>query len=271
MLSREIMGALALAILWVNTLLIAAAAFKQRAALVRLRDSLRDVRATKIVRGDGPGGAFAACEVKQLGRLHSAAAKAIVFFDQSYGSVLYGGSLEGPTGETTAVAPSQAARVWAADSEFRDDGASAGTSDFNAACVEAKKARGFPRTLRAPVAAGQTVFIATIASDASAEERLVATMDPRRWIETRARLALAFAFFEVAVAAACTALALHVPVFGTVSTVGGAACLAFFLLVQPLGTAVRDALRPPDRAPRRGKWTATASSGSERTVAARDA
>ncbi|MDP2316889.1 MAG: hypothetical protein Q8P41_28615 [Pseudomonadota bacterium] len=44
-------------------------------------------------------------------------------------------------------------------------------------------------------------------------------------------------------AAACTALALTAPVFGTVSTVGGVACLAFFLLVQPLGTALRDYAR----------------------------
>src|ERR1019366_8911901 len=36
MLSREVMGALALAILWVNTLLIAAAALKRAAELARL-------------------------------------------------------------------------------------------------------------------------------------------------------------------------------------------------------------------------------------------
>jgi hypothetical protein len=46
-------------------------------------------------------------------------------------------------------------------------------------------------------------------------------------------------------AAGCSALALSAPVFGPVSTVGGAACLAFFLLVQPLGTALRDRARAP--------------------------
>ncbi len=44
-------------------------------------------------------------------------------------------------------------------------------------------------------------------------------------------------------AAACTALALRPPVFGAVSTAGGVAGLAFFLLVQPLGTALRDHAR----------------------------
>jgi hypothetical protein len=44
-------------------------------------------------------------------------------------------------------------------------------------------------------------------------------------------------------AAACTTLALWPPVFGRISTVGGLAGLAFFLLVQPLGTALRDHAR----------------------------
>ena len=51
----------------------------------------------------------------------------------------------------------------------------------------------------------------------------------------------------LAAAAGCTALALRAPVFGPVSTVGGAACLAYFLLVQPAGTALRDFARAPRR------------------------
>jgi len=44
------------------------------------------------------------------------------------------------------------------------------------------------------------------------------------------------------------------PVFGTVSTVGGALALAFFLLVQPAAVAARNAARTPDRQPVGGIW-----------------
>ena len=49
-------------------------------------------------------------------------------------------------------------------------------------------------------------------------------------------------------------MALWPPVFGLVSTLGGALCLAFFLIVQPAGTALRDAVRVPSRAIVRGQW-----------------
>jgi hypothetical protein len=47
-------------------------------------------------------------------------------------------------------------------------------------------------------------------------------------------------------AGVCTALALYPPVFGAVSTGGGLACLLFFLLVQPFGTALRDTVTHRD-------------------------
>jgi hypothetical protein len=43
-----------------------------------------------------------------------------------------------------------------------------------------------------------------------------------------------------------------------VSTLGGAACLGFFLIVQPAGTALRDAVRLPSRAWLRGRWMRSA-------------
>jgi hypothetical protein len=59
----------------------------------------------------------------------------------------------------------------------------------------------------------------------------------------------------LAVAGACTAVALTPPAFGTISKIGAALCLAFFLLVQPAGTAVREAVRAPSRALLRGRWS----------------
>jgi hypothetical protein len=57
-----------------------------------------------------------------------------------------------------------------------------------------------------------------------------------------------------------------------VSTAGAAAAFVFFLLVQPLGTLVRDALVSPGRAPRRHEWTRAGSGApAARDEIARDA
>jgi hypothetical protein len=250
MLSRDVMGALALAILWVNTLLIAAAAWKRRSALVRRTSSLSAIRGGTVLRGDGPGGALAALEVTQVGRLTAAALPTIAFHDQAYASLLCGGRLALTDGSEVDVAASECAEVWVDDSTFRDAATCPSLGAFEAARADARKARGFARTVSAPIGSGRAVFVAT-----AEDGILVATFDPRVWLARKTTLASLFVALELLVAGACTAACLHPPVFGTLSTVGGAASLAFFLLVQPAGTWVRDALRTPDRALRRGTWT----------------
>ncbi|XXT24838.1 hypothetical protein WME94_25220 [Sorangium sp. So ce429] len=83
---------------------------------------------------------------------------------------------------------------------------------------------------------------------------LVSSVDPRAFCRSRiALLALGVAGILGALVG-CSALALSRPRFGPASTAGAALCLAFFLLVQPLGTALRDAARTPSAAPARGRW-----------------
>jgi len=249
------MGVLALGILWVNTCLIAAAALKQRAALLRLKSSLASLHRAKVVQGNGPGGALAALEIEQVGRLVAARVPSIVFHDRAYASRLYGGRLAVEDGAEIEVPASDRAEVWIEDEAFRDAAACASVAAFEVASVDAKKARGFARVVRAPLASGQEVFLGTISPDRHGERPLVTAIDPRHWVARKTTLILAFVLVEIAVAGACTALALHPPLFGTVSTIGGAASLAFFLLVQPLGTKVRDAARLPSSAVRRGAWS----------------
>ncbi|MEZ4312522.1 MAG: hypothetical protein R3F14_31220 [Polyangiaceae bacterium] len=69
-----------------------------------------------------------------------------------------------------------------------------------------------------------------------------------------------FVLAELAFAGGVTALALWPPRFdGWVSLLGGVLGLGYFLAVQPVGTAVRDALRPPSTAFVRGVWIESAS------------
>lgn len=264
MLSREIMGVLALAILWVNTLLIAGAALQRVAALRERRRRLDDglVRAT-VARGDGPGGAIAVHRVEQVGRAASAEGT-ILFADRATADEALGGALSLAGGGEATLAAGTEVELWLDGGEVAEAGACASDAAFAEAMDQAKKARGFARTVSAGVAEGREIFVharlvrergeATLAP-AGEGGVLIATFDPRAWLSRKIALALAFVAGDVVAAAACTAIALQRPHFGLVSTVGGALCLAFFLLIQPAGTALRDAVLLPSRAILRGQWT----------------
>ena len=258
MLSREVMGALALAILWVNTLLIAAAALKRAAELARLGRGFGAIARGTVVRGDGPGGALAALEVEQVGRLGTGTNPPIVFHDRAHACRVFGGRvvLDGGA-EVDLASPAEDAEVWIDSPCVARAACCPSEAAFDAACSEARKARGFSRSVSASIVAGEEVFVAPANG---ARTVLVSTLDPRAWIAKRTTFAYAFVWAEVLVATACTAASLQAPLFGAVSTAGAAAGLVFFLLVQPAGTSVRDALRPPSSAPRHDQWTRTAVS-----------
>jgi hypothetical protein len=243
------MGMLALGIFWVNTLLIAAAALKERAKLVAKRMSLGPVSRGKILRGAGPRGVLAAFEVVQRGRLSAADPPTILFSGRALRHAVSGGCLALEDGSEVDIRPSENGEVWVDDATFKAAASCPSDVAFERAALDARKADGFVRTVVVELTAGRDVFAAR--REASF---LLATMDPRVWLARRMRLAHAFVVAEIVVAGACTATALHSPRFGTLSTLGGAASLAFFLIVQPLGTLVRDTLRPPSRARRTTTW-----------------
>jgi hypothetical protein len=243
-LSNPVMGVLALAILWVNTLLVSADVARQARALLRRRGAMRPARG-RVTRG-----ALAVRRVEQVGRAGSAEGT-ILFHDRGASGEVLGGTLEQEGGEEIEVEASPSAEVWLTAAELERAAACASAEAFDDAYASARKARGFSRTVTATVGAGQEVFVVRGEGGAL----LVATMDPRGLLARKAALAAAFIAGALVLAAGCTAVALWPPVFGTVSTLGGALCLGFFLLVQPAGTALRDAVLVPSLAPLRGRWT----------------
>jgi hypothetical protein len=261
------MGMLALGIFWVNTLLIAAAALKERAKLVAKRMSLGPVSRGKILRGAGPRGVLAAFEVVQRGRLSAADPPTILFSERALRHAVSGGCLALEDGSEVDIRPSENGEVWVDDATFKAAASCPSDVAFERAALDARKADGFVRTVVVELTAGRDVFAAR--REASF---LLATMDPRVWLARRMRLAHAFVVAEIVVAGACTATALHSPRFGTLSTLGGAASLAFFLIVQPLGTLIRDTLLPPSRARRRTTWARPqkADHVAEKAVASSD-
>lgn len=266
MLTRETMGALALAILWVNTLLVAAAAWKEIAKLSAKRRALGEVLHGKVVRGDGEGASIAELAVEQVGRMGGSAERpSIVFFDKTFASVSRGGTIAIDGGAIEiAIERGTDVEVWLSKEEVERAGACASQRAFDDALVHARKAKGWSRTLAAKLCAGSEVWFAgaleaTSGRATAKDGALISSFDPRGWIAGKIAMVGAFIAIEIALASLATALALHAPVFGPISTAGGALGLAFFLLVQPAGTAVRDAARFPSVRFARGAWSREAA------------
>ena len=264
MLSREVMGLLALAILWVNTLLVAGAAGRQIVDLLALRRRLRGALEGRVASGLGPAGALATHVVEQLGRqaADDRDRPAIAFTDRRYGGECHGGVVETSSGPVHVPAIDEAGvEIWPDPGALA--AAAAGRGGFAAAYDQAKKAKGFARTVSTDVAAGARVWVVLDGPGA-----IVSAIDPRRWCTRKIALLVGFVLGALAIAGGCTAVALWPPHFGTISTVGGALCLAYFLLIQPAGTAVRDAVLRPSRAILRGSWIGpSASDGADAAIA----
>jgi hypothetical protein len=261
-LTNERMGLLALAILWVNVLLIAAAAAKQLAALLALRAALAKAGVVRgrVVRGDGPGGALAAHRVAQVGRA-AGDGGVIVFHDHEAAGEVFGGAISTAGGEEIAIPPvppipPAEAEVWLDAGTIARAGACGSAAAFDGAYASARKAQGFERTVIATVGQGAEVFVSARGAPR------VATMDPRALLARKAALAAAFIVAELLASAACTAIALWPPRFGLVSTAGGALCLVLFLVAQPAGVWLRDAVLVPSRAFVRGRWSRPAAPGA---------
>jgi hypothetical protein len=274
MLSRELMGVLALGILWLNTLLVVGAAW---GALRELLKRLRSMRALGVLEVSSDE-VIATHRVMQVGRRASddADRKAILFHDRDYESVVHGGLVRALDSERCGdaewrIAASERAEVWVQHDEQERAGACESAERFDEAYRMSGKARGFERqvdtALRGRVwIVGQRNNDSIVAPDDA--PLLLSSFEPARWCRIKVAWMIAFILATLVLCAAITWLALYPPVFGTVSIAGAALGLVFFLLVQPAGTAVRDAVRVPSRAILRGSWIRSGSEGSGRPAKA---
>jgi hypothetical protein len=283
MLSNQLMAIVSLAILWINTLLIAAAALKEAGALLRRRAALRPLPASgegcglaraRALRGSA-GGPLVVQRIEQRGRAGppTRGRPVILFADRRARGECLGGALalEGSEGEIV-LPPGAPVEIWLDADELARAAACPSDDDFDAALEQATKARGFLRTVDAAIVPGQALFIHGELRRSGAERIfgpgpagivLLATHDPRaRLLGLAARLA-AFALAALAACAGTTALALHEPHFEGLSKAGAFLCALFFVVVQPLGVALRDTCRVPSRAFLRGRWVRSAPLSAE--------
>jgi len=235
------MGIACLAVLWTAALLCAGAAWQELRDLRSLSRSFESLQVGTVLRGDGDGGCLAFHEIEQTGRALDGE-PAIAFHDRSHRSAVCGGVVKVGDEEITVDGDRE---VW---TKLDDRARLARCNDlahFDEAYESARKAKGWRRTVRTELREGDRVFLAA---------GVISSEDPRPFVASRTWLVLSFIAGELSVCALCTRVATWPPVFGTVSTVGGVMCLAFFLLVTPMGVRVRDACRPPSRAFLRGTW-----------------
>lgn len=260
MLSYEIMGLLALGVLWINTLLLAGAALTPLGELLgRLRRMRRDGLIDATVVAGAEGGVFARYEVEQTG--HKAAddedRPAIAFHDRAYRSFVFGGRVE-VEGDELEVAVDDG-EVWISATDKAEASACPGAEAFEAAYASARKAKGWRRLVQRDVAVGAPVLLhlrrdgqrLVAPEDGPA---MVATFDPRPWCRAKAALVVGFQLLVIALASGITYLALYPPLFGTVSTIGGVAGLVYFITVQAVGVSLRETALLPPVAPLRGSW-----------------
>jgi hypothetical protein len=280
MLTYEIMGWVALWILWGNTALVAFAAAKRAFALLGRARTLGALDGTTdgtgsltgtIASGDGPAGELAELEVEQVGRVGAGSGTRVLFHDRAHRSKVFGGELELEGGKRVRVLPSARAEVWADEDEVRRAAECPSAATFDEAVGAARKARGFTNLVRVAFEPGRRVTVAgRLHARAGALELVappgaaivVSASAPSPQLYRRAVVVLAgFIPAIFAVAGVATHLALTAPLFESpLGKLGAALGVAHFLLVLPAGTAIRDFMRLPSERFVRGAWEAPKAS-----------
>ena len=245
-----LIAVVALGSFWIHMLLIAGAAWLDWRDLGRLG---RAAVQTGVVRsGRGPDRALARNVVAQIGR--SKGDGVIHFSDASHRSELFGGVVELDGGRELELGPSTELAVWPAlDRRRRAAAGPESAATLKAAQASARRARGWARDVVVELGPGDRVFVA---GRPEGPGMILAAIDPRRWIAGKRWLILGFVLADLALAAACTVLILWPPLFDWVSMLGAGAALGVFLGMQPVGVALQEAVRTPDRAYLRGRWSA---------------
>lgn len=267
-LTREVMGAFALGVLWLNTLLVAAA------SLGRARDLSRRRRALRKLDPDAPGSygvarvsgdeGLAVLAIEQVGRWATGRKRAILWHDRKQASTVRGGTVALGDCSIRVAAGAGEAEAWVDPERLAAAAACADGAAFDAMWPDARKARGVTRDLKLETRGGEVWVAGTLRREGDdlvlgpgGEGRplVVAEIDPRAWMGQRITMLFVFAPAVVVGAALTTAVALWPPVFdGVVSRVGGLLCFVYFLLVLPAGTRARDAAIEPPRRLLRGRW-----------------
>ncbi len=237
-LPYEWLGIGVLGVLVVNTWLIVLSAWKRRRLLGDVRKKWVQVERGTVEKGLGPEGVFARRIVSQMGRaLTVRGPDRIAWTDTASVSEFFGGVVLRSNAEPIVLEPTGDVELWLSDETPVRDG------DFDDAWARASTNKGFSTRVTISVASGTPVWVCR-----SEGTLRIATLDPLAFCDRMRRMLTLFSVLSLVALASIAALACSPPLFGPVSTLGAVLGIAFFLLIQPLGVAVRDlTLLPPSR------------------------
>lgn len=248
MLSNESMGAFCLGVVWLNTLLIALHVWQAQRVLRRDAAALGPVLRASVIE-PGQGECLAELRVAQSGRAITTGSPDRILFTEVSRRVSVGRGTVEVAGERMAVAPTEGVRVWSLPA------AGARSETFDAAFASASTNRGVACELVVPIGArGSQVWLAGARDGDVLRVRLVSDRDPREVMRSGRARALGFILASLAALAGITALALVRPWFTGISTLGGVLAVAYFLAVQPLAVALREAIAVPEQRKIGGVW-----------------
>ena len=164
MLTLAIMGHVALWILWGNTLLVAVAAAQRALSLLRraracspaaLAPGSSGMIEGRVVSGEP----FAEHAVQQTGRVGAGDEPTILWHDRAYESRILGGQLQLDGGELVDVpATREGARVWLSAEAMESAARCDGPERFSSAYADARRVKGFARTVVGAIRPGARLF-----------------------------------------------------------------------------------------------------------------
>lgn len=250
MLSNEVMGAFCLGVVWLNTLLICAQVWQAQRALSEERALLGTIMEARVL-DVGDAASLAELRIAQVGRaITTGGPDRILFTESSRSAHLHAGTVEAG-GKRLAVVLVGSPRVWSLAAEGARDAAA-----FDRAFAQANTNRGLTSELRVAVGApGAKVWLAGERDAQTVSARLVSDRDPNAVLVSARKRAFAFIVLSVAVLGGVTAIAMVPPWFTGVSTLGGILAVAYFLAVQPVAVALREAIAVPDKRLIGGIWS----------------
>jgi hypothetical protein len=261
---REIMGAIGLAIVWVNTGLIVAHGARELAGLRALLVRLVPLRPGVFGIAQGtfeavPGRTGPTYRLTQTA--HRGRDGKIYFHDHRAESVFESGTVVTDTGTLSVEA---GAEVWVwpdrnllALRQKPDD-----LEEFEEFLESARRASGATRKIELSIKQGDTIYVAgTLSPEGTHLEGsleaplLISATDPRRWLRHTVWRNVAMVAAALALGMALTALCFWPPVFGLVSQLGAFGLFIYFLLVQPFGLSLTRRNYLPHQAEVHGIWT----------------
>ena len=261
-LTAEILGPIVLFVFWVNILLMAGSLlhrFKDAWRERRMMDGEFSLLRVKVLE-DGPLAVF---RLAQLGRRTDSGS--ILFHDLDRRDTIYGAEVR--VGNETLEVLATDGEAWL-DATRRNEvtGLPSDAEEMREALRDSERVRGYRRLAEIPLGQkGEEVWIWGRRTGDVFQARGVSDSDPRGACRRRMVFCLLGAAGTILGAIATTAVAAIPPWYQGWSTVGGALCLAYWVMIQEWVVNLDEAQKLPGEAHFDQEWSLEGATAADAT------